>query len=159
MPSEPPVPEVRFYHLQRKPLERALPEILQRVLDRGWRAVVMAGSEERVDSLNALLWTYNDRSFLPHGCASDGHAADQPVWLTVAEENPNGATVLVLTDGAGAGADILAGFELCCELFDGRDPAAVTTARAHWKTYKDAGYPLTYWQQTDRGGWEKKAEA
>ena len=43
--------EVRFYHLQRKTLEDALPQILEKTLERGWRAVVMAGSEERVEAL------------------------------------------------------------------------------------------------------------
>lgn len=149
--------EVRFYHLQRKTLEQALPELLEKVLERGWRAVVMAGSEERVEALNGHLWTYGDRSFLPHGSARDGYPQEQPIWLTVADENPNGADVLVLTDGASAGS--LASYALCCELFDGRDAAAVAAARQRWTAYKAAGHKLTYWQQTERGGWEKKAES
>jgi DNA polymerase-3 subunit chi len=150
------VTEIRFYHLQRKPLERALPELLEKVLERGWRAVVMAGSEERVEALNGLLWTYGDRSFLPHGSARDGFAGEQPIWLTVEDENPNGAHVLVLTDGARAAS--LADYALCCELFDGRDEAAVAAARQRWTAYKAAGHELTYWQQSEAGGWEKRAE-
>ncbi len=148
--------EVRFYHLTKKPLERALPELLEKVLARGWRAVVMAGSEERVEALNTLLWTYGDRSFLPHGSARDGHPEEQPVWLTVADENPNGAEVLILTDGAASAA--VPDYSMCCELFDGRDEAAVAAARERWSAYKAAGHALTYWQQTERGGWEKKAD-
>lgn len=158
MPAElddPFLTEVRFYHLTRKPLERALPELLEKVLARGWRAVVMAGSEERVEALNALLWTYGDGSFLPHGSARDGHPEQQPVWLTVGDENPNGAEVLILADGAASAA--VPDYSLCCELFDGRDQAAVAAARERWATYKAAGHALTYWQQTERGGWEKQA--
>ena len=92
--------EIRFYHLQRMRLEAALPKMLERVLERGDRAVVMLGSEERVEALAAHLWTYNDRGFLPHGTAQDGFAAEQPIWLTVKDENPNGAQVLLLADGA-----------------------------------------------------------
>jgi len=94
------VTEIRFYHLQRKTLEDALPQILEKVLERGWRAVVMAASEERVEALNLHLWTYRDHSFLPHGSARDGNAEHQPVWLTIEDENPNGSNVLILTDGA-----------------------------------------------------------
>lgn len=147
--------DIRFYHLQRKPLERALPELLEKVLERGNRAVVMAGSEERVEALAGLLWTYDDRGFLPHGTARDGSAERQPVWLTASDENPNGADVLILTDGVRS--DLTAGFAIACELFDGNDSDAVSAARARWTVYKDAGHDVTYWQQTERGGWEKKA--
>lgn len=152
--------EVRFYHLQRRTLEQALPKILEKVLERNWRAVVLAGSPERADALNQHLWTYDPASFLPHGGARDGFAADQPVWLTDAErhpdgENPNGATVLILVDGV-AGLDLSA-YALVCDLFDGRDEEAVMAARDRWKVCKAAGHALTYWQQTERGGWEKRA--
>lgn len=146
--------EIGFYHLTQTPLERALPKLLEKVLASGARAVVMAGSAERVGALNAALWTYEPASFLPHGCAADGDAADQPIWLTADDENPNGATILLLTDGAVS--DSVDDYDRCLEMFDGRDDAAVAAARERWRAYRDAGYPLTYWQQTDRGGWEQK---
>lgn len=146
--------EIRFYHLQKSPLERALPQLLEKVLAKGARAVVMAGSEERVEALNTLLWTYAQQSFLPHGSARDGNAADQPIWLTTEDENPNGATILVLTDGASS--ESLGTFDLCCELFDGNDPEVVSAARERWKDYTQAGHSVAYWQQDARGGWEKK---
>ncbi len=147
--------EVRFYHLQRRTLEQALPKILEKVLERSWRAVVLAGSPERVDALNQHLWTYDPASFLPHGSARDGFADQQPVWLTASDENPNGATVLVQVDGVFS--DSLAAYDLVCDLFDGNDEEAVFAARDRWKACKAAGHGLTYWQQNDRGGWEKKA--
>ncbi|MGH6953231.1 MAG: DNA polymerase III subunit chi [Alphaproteobacteria bacterium] len=147
--------EVRFYHLTRTALAQALPELLERIVGRGSRAVVMAGSEERVEAMNALLWTYSQRGFLPHGSARDGFAAEQPVWLTAKEENPNGADVLVLTDGAGVGR--LDAFQICCELFDGNDPGSVAAARARWKAYAADGHTVAYYQQGANGPWEKKA--
>ena len=146
--------EIRFYHLERSPLERVLPKMLETTLGRGWRAVVVAGSPERADALNALLWTYKDRGFLPHGSRKEGHADKQPVWLTTEAENPNGAHVAFLVDGAEL-ADTSA-FALCCELFDGRDEEAVARARQHWTAAKAAGSDVTYWQQTAKG-WEKQA--
>lgn len=150
------VTEVRFYHLQRTTLEDALPRILEKVLERGQRAVVILGSRERVEQMNAHLWTYRPDSFLPHGSAADGHADDQPVWLTAEDERPNGAQVLILADGAVS--DMIADYEVCCEMFDGGDPAVVEAARRRWIADRDAGLRLTYWQQRPQGGWEKKAE-
>lgn len=147
--------EVRFYHLQRRTLEQVLPKLLEKTLERGWRAVVLAGSQERVDALNQHLWTYDPASFLPHGARRDGFAEDQPVWITAEDENPNGATVLFQVDGSVS--DRLADFELVCDLFDGNDEEAVMAARDRWKRHKAAGHGLTYWQENDRGAWEKKA--
>ncbi len=115
----------------------------------------MAGSEERVESLAALLWTYHPNSFLPHGTARDGRPEQQPIWLTGLDENPNGASILLLTDGARS--ERLAEYARCLEIFDGGDPDAVSRARERWRDYKDAGHSLTYWQQTETGGWEKKS--
>lgn len=147
--------DIGFYHLTRTPLANALPKLLERVLAAGKRALVRAGSTERVEFLNGALWTYDPASFLPHGTVREGDAPDQPIWLSAGEGNPNGAQVLILTDGVEAGD--LSGWERCLEMFDGNDPAAVEAARARWKAYKEAGHALTYWQQTERGGWEKKA--
>ena len=122
----------------------------------GKRAVVIAGTEARVESLANALWTYDQDSWLPHGTSKDGNAMDQPVWLATDDANPNGATYLFLADGVTT--DRLADYERCFEMFDGNDPAMVEVARGHWTAYKDAGHDLTYWQQMRSGGWEKKAE-
>src|SRR5688500_4446041 len=124
------MPEVLFYQLERVPLERALPGLLTRSLERGWRVVVKVGSEERLQMLNAHLWTYEDASFLPHGAAGDGHAAEQPVWLTTGDDNPNGAGVLFLVDGAQA--TNFDGYQRIVFMFDAADADAVRAARQAW---------------------------
>ncbi len=145
--------EIGFYHLRTTPLERALPRILERALAEGHRVVVMAGSAERVEHLDALLWAYDEASFLPHGSARDGHAERQPVWLTTADENPNDATMLVLVDGASTTR--LTDYARCCDIFDGNDEAAVAAARLRWKNAKAAGHQLVYWEQNE-GRWQKR---
>lgn len=147
--------EISFYHLLHTPLERALPKLIEKVLESGARAVIRTGSAERAEALSSALWTFDQASFVPHGTARDGNASKQPVWITPDDENPNGAEILVLTDGAET-ADVR-GFRRCLEMFDGRDDAAVADARRRWSAYKSAEHDLTYWQQTERGGWEKKA--
>jgi DNA polymerase III subunit chi len=149
------VTEIRFYHLQRTPLELALPQLLEKVIQREWRAVVIAGSTERVAALNAQLWSYGHDSFLPHGSAEDGHGALQPIWLTCEDENPNQASFLFLVDGAGTAS--VENYQLCCDLFDGNDPEAVSSARVRWRQFKDQNHELTYWQQNDQGQWGEKS--
>jgi DNA polymerase III subunit chi len=147
--------EISFYHLLHTPLERALPKLIEKVLESGARAVIRTGSTERAEALNGALWTFDQDSFIPHGTARDGNAALQPVWITPDEENANGADILVLTDGAESSR--VGSYRRCLEMFDGRDEAAVADARRRWAAYKEAAHALTYWQQTEGGGWEKKA--
>jgi DNA polymerase-3 subunit chi len=145
------VTELGFYHLTRTPLEEALPRLLEKVVESGKRAVLRAGDEERLEALNRSLWTYENDSFLPHGTRADGSADAQPVFLTTAVENPNGAAILVLVDAAEA--PDLAGFDRCLELFDGRDERAVALARERWRAALAAGHTVVYWRQNERGGW------
>ncbi len=151
--------EVLFYHLDRLPLERVLPDLLERCVSRNWRAVVQVGSEERCAALDAHLWTYRDDAFLPHGSVTEGgvnanNASLQPIWLTTGDDNPNNAEVRFLTDGAEAHG--IEGYQRVVMLFDGSDTEAVVKARAAWKTVKAEGHAATYWQQDDRGKWVQK---
>jgi DNA polymerase-3 subunit chi len=145
--------EFGFYHLTRSALEPALGRLLEKVLASGQRAAVTASSAERVEALNRALWTFGRDSFLPHGSREDGFAEDQPVFLTHEADYPNGATVLVLVDGAQV--EPPEQFTRCLYLFDGNDAAAVAQARELWRQWRARGAPLTYWQQTERGGWRK----
>ncbi len=152
--------EVWFYHLQRETLENALPPLLQKTLERGWRAVVRAGGQERVDALDAHLWTFRDDAVLPHGRAADGFAARQPIYLTAGHELPNGPHCLFLVDGA-APADWslpdLTLLERIVLVFDGRDEMALADARRQWTAVRSAGHAATYWKQSPSGRWEKQA--
>ncbi len=147
--------DVRFYHLTKRRLEDTLPVMLERTVNRDQRrAVVLSRSPERLEALNDHLWTYDDRGFLPHGSKGDGFAADQPIWLSVEDENPNGAQVLFLTDGAVS--QQTGTYALVCELFDGHDESAVAAARGRWKSYKADRHSVAYWIQTDAGGWQQQ---
>ena len=147
--------EILFYHLQRHPLERVLPALVEKSLERGWRVVVQAASEERVEALDAHLWIFRDDSFLPHGTWREAEAAEQPVLLTVHDSNPNGAAVRFLVDGAPVPVDA-AGYERIVLLVDGNDPDAVAAARERWSEGRAQGFEVTYWQADENGRWQRK---
>lgn len=147
--------EVLFYHLQNQPLERVLPTLLEKSYERGWRVVVQT-SEERVEALDAHLWTFRDDGFLPHSTWRDADAREQPILLTVNDDNPNGASVRFLLDGAPV-PDDAATYARIVLLFDGEDTDAVAAARTHWSEAKAKGFDVTYWQPDERGRWQRKA--
>jgi DNA polymerase III subunit chi len=146
--------EILFYHLERHPLERVLPILLKKSLERGWRVVVEAGSAERIERLEEMLWTYRDDSFLPHGVAGSENEAEQPVLLTAESDNANNADIRFFVDRAVPAEP--GEYQRLVFLFDGHDPDAITEARAAWKALRE-GNELTYWQQNANGRWEKKA--
>lgn len=148
--------EVLFYHLQRKRVEDTLPALLERSIERGWRVVVQSSSEERVEALDAHLWTCRDDGFLPHGTHLQPDPDEQPVLLTVQPDNPNGASVRFLIDGAALPEDAAA-YERIVLLFDGEDEEAVAHARLCWSEVKAKGFEATYWQPDERGRWVKKS--
>lgn len=146
--------EVLFYHLEVRPLESVLPQLLEKTLERGWRAVVETGSRERAEALDSLLWTYRDDSFLPHGLSGDATDAHQPILLTTEPENVNGAGVRFFVDRAVPQS--AEGYQRIVYMFSGHDPDAVSEARLAWRALRE-GNEVTYWQQENSGRWVKKA--
>ena len=151
--------EFRFYHLERRRIDQALPDILEDALAHGLRAVVQAPSEERVEALNERLWTYADESFLPHGAARDGEprgAADLSDRRRGKPQRRDAARAafrrrrraLRRTRPGGA-------YERVILLFDGRDEEAKAEARRQWSLVKAAGAAPSYWREGEDGGWEK----
>jgi DNA polymerase-3 subunit chi len=147
--------EVLFYHLQDVTLEKVLPSLLEKSLERGWRVVVQAASEERADALDAHLWTYSDDSFLPHGTWRDHDAQGQPIVLTVTGENPNSANVRFLVENAALPIDSES-YDRVVMVFDGNDDDALLAARTAWTDSKTKGFEVTYWQADERGRWQKR---
>jgi DNA polymerase-3 subunit chi len=151
------VTETLFYHLERRSLEDILPGLVEKSLQRGWRAAIKTDSSERSDALDSLLWTYDDQSFLPHAQLGDGEAAGQPVLISVEEGNPNSAQIVFYVGGAQpADWSRLADLARVVLLFDGRDAQALAGARAAWKDARDAGHDVTYWKETPGGKFEKQ---
>lgn len=147
--------EVLFYHLQNKTLDAVLPPLLEKSLERGWRVVVQAGSEERADALDGHLWTYREDSFLPHGTWREADAADHPIVVMVNDDNPNRADVRFLVDGAALPADCAA-YQRVVMIFDGDDDDALRGARTAWTNSKANGFEVTYWQTDERGRWQRR---
>ena len=150
--------ETLFYHLERRSLEEVLPGMVEKSLQRGWRAAIKTDSSERSDALDTLLWTYDDQSFLPHAQAGDGDPSGQPVLISVEDGNPNSAQIVFYVGGAlPSDWDSLGNLARVVLLFDGKDAGALAMARSAWKDAKAAGHDVTYWKETPSGKFEKQS--
>lgn len=149
--------ETWFYHLERRALEDVLPNLIERSLGNGWRALIRCDSAERAEALDNLLWTYDDASFLAHAQQGDGDSAQQPVLITVEDGNANAANVMFLVGGAKPPAwDSIGDLTRLVLMFDGRDAQMLGAARASWKDAKAAGHDVTYWKEMPSGKFEKQ---
>lgn len=147
--------EALFYHLTSRTLEQALPELLEKTLERGWRALVKCGTEQRVEALDLLLWTYEDFSFLPHGTKHSDDPSRQPIFLTDSDNAPNEAEVLFLVDMADT--EDFTAHERTAVIFQDSDTAAKELAREQWLRASEM-VDATYWKQSAEGRWIKELE-
>ena len=145
--------QVDFYHLTATPLDRALPQIAEKVLASGGRLLLVAESEAQRAALDKLLWIYSPESFLPHGCAGGEGDADQPILLAEEPVATNGARNVALADGIWRDAAL--GFDRAFHFFDGE---RIAEARLAWKALADRdGIERRYWKQSETGRWEQAA--
>ena len=147
--------DVAFYQLLKTPLERALPKLIEKVYQSGFRALVVCESPEKMEILNTALWTFSTGAFLPHGNQGEPHR--HPIWMSLTSDNVNEAAVIVITNGAKVTNDPERPFEKCLDIFDGNDPELTKHARERYLDYKSQDLPLTFWKQNSEGGWEKGA--
>lgn len=145
--------EIRFYHLQSQTLEQALPLLLTKAINKG--NIIIKTHKSCVERLNEHLWSYRPDSFLPHGTAKDGNSEQQPIYITDQDENPNQAKILILTHASTT--ENYSDYDLCCEMLNGQNSEEVQAGRSRWKEYKEQGFNISYWQQTETGGWDQKA--
>ncbi len=155
MPTKADAPtEAWFYHLERGTVDDVLPELLEKTLARGWRAIVRSTDPAVLARLDAWLWTCRDESFLAHCRSGEPNASRQPILLTEGEEPENAAQALFVLDEPPGGLDR---YERCIVLFQGDDEVALARSRRLWSRYKAAGSSVAYWKQQETRGWTRQA--
>lgn len=148
--------QVSFYHLTRVNLQKSLPKLLEKIIQKGERVVVMVQTEAEVTSWNETLWTYHPQSFLPHGTAKEGCATEQPIWIACGMENPNGASVMVRPGvEAAPGVELLSaqGFQKMIHVFEADVEEGLAQAKNLWGRYGGHTTDCVYWQQGEGGEW------
>jgi DNA polymerase-3 subunit chi len=147
---------VDFYHLQTTSLDQVLPKLCEKAYQTGMHIHLFLGTEERIDFINSLLWTYAEESFLPHGCHKDGFSEDQPIYISADKENKNSAKLLILADGAQIDIEDINQYNRVLNVFDGNDETSLNKARSYWNAIQQMGGELHYWQQNIQGVFEQK---
>ena len=146
-------PDYWFYHLEASTLEGVLPGLLEKTLEKGWRALVKL-PDEKLEQLDSFLWTFREDAFLPHGREDEPQAELQPILLSATTQSAKGFDAVFLLDGASI--EDMEGVSRAMVMINGRASEDVKRERTRWRSLKEAGANLAYYQQSDRGRWEKK---
>jgi DNA polymerase-3 subunit chi len=149
--------KIQFYHLLSTSVERAIPKLMEKALESRSRVVMLAGDEQMIKRVSDAMWGGDPNGFLPHGTGKDAHKDAQPIYLSLADENPNNADVLVVLDGSMPTS--FTTYAKVLDVFDGNDDGQVNAARQRWATYKEQGVALQYVKQQPNGGWKIESEA
>ena len=105
------------------------------------RVIIWSGSDAEARACDELLWTFDDRAFVPHRISRDEQLADRgtPVHVTVALDGVDTADLLVnLADRL---PDGLPRFTRVAEIIDA-DESRRRLGRERFKAYRDQKLPL-----------------
>lgn len=135
------VPKIDFYLLsdtEPRARLRTACRLAEKAYEQGLRVALRTGSAAETAELDELLWTFNDRSFVPH-CVwptDSGLAAETPVLIGSGALPESHRDVLV-----NLGDDAPAGFEDYVRVLEivGAGETAKTLARSRWRRYREHG--------------------
>lgn len=111
--------------------------LAEKVFGLGQRSFVQLASESDAQELDELMWTFQDRSFLPHALANASD--DVPVLLGCGQE-PTGEFHLLI-NLAPEVPSFFSRFERVAEVVDA-DPQIRAQGRERFRFYKDRGYAV-----------------
>ncbi len=135
---------VDFYVLSQEGSDarlRVACRLVEKAFDQGIRVYVQTATLAEAQRLDELLWTFNDRSFLPHE-VSHGSAATHPRVMVLLGETPAPADhrqlLINLTNLLPAEPE---GYERIAEIVD-VDPESKRLSRERYKAYRERGCEL-----------------
>lgn len=114
-------------------------ELIERTWQAGRQVYVHCLDDDMAASLDELLWTFHDTSFVPHARADAAEAAHAGVILGSTPQAPDSMDVLVNLHPEVPG--FFSQFEQVIET-TGHDDHSRQQARERYRFYKDRGYQL-----------------
>ena len=113
--------------------------LTEKAYGQGRRVYLNTDSEGETQHLDRLLWTFRDRSFVPHGALGQADASLTPVLLGCRRDPEGEDDVLInLTTEV---PSFFSRFGRLAEIVDS-DPERRRAGRERYRFYRDRGYPL-----------------
>jgi DNA polymerase-3 subunit chi len=130
---------VKFATLERQEKIRLLCRLAEDQFKSGKRILIRVQDDNQAVSLDRFMWTWEKGSFLPHAFNNGSvDCLEEPIVITVREDNPNGAPVLIM--GQPCSLDYLRQFELVIDFAEVYDKQLAELSRQRFRQYRDNGF-------------------
>ena len=143
--------EINIYQVFEGNLASSVVRLLEKVYSSGKRCIFYSPIEDRVKTIDKILWTFSTNAFIPHGDKTVGSAEQQPIYFTDRIENPNNADILLIMDTFEY-QNFSGNFEKIMFVFE--DSAHIKVAEELYQVLKKSSENVNYWKQS-KIGWEK----
>lgn len=110
--------------------------VVEKARERGHRVYLRVADDTAARELDNLLWTFRDRSFLPHAVDAPGQA-DEPVLIGIGDI-PSRGTPDVLVNLADAAPAEPGQYRRIVEIGDNQDQV-LRAARQRFRAYREQG--------------------
>jgi DNA polymerase III subunit chi len=115
--------------------------LAEAAVERGERVYLQTASAAEAQRLDDLLWTFNDRSFLPHEIFSGAPASHDRVMVMLGHESAPATHRRLLINLTELVPADLEQYERIAEIVD-VDPERKRSARERYKQYREQGCVL-----------------
>jgi DNA polymerase-3 subunit chi len=146
--------EVWFYHLTYSHLKDVLPELMEKTLEKGWKAYVHMDENRSFKDLSDALWSHKNDSFIAHDIEGNVNDNRQPILFGAKGLNVNDAQIYMSISPV-QWLDLKA-YLRALFIFDDNDQSHVLWARRAWKILKNEGHEMAFWKQMESGKWQKQ---
>ncbi len=131
--------QVRFAKLEQPQKAQLLCRLAEEFFAAGKRVLVRVQDDNQAVALDRFMWTWSKGAFLPHAFNNGSvDCLDEPIVITVREENPNGASVVIM--GQPCSTDFIGRFEMAIDFAEVYDKQLAEQSRQRFRGYRDAGF-------------------
>ena len=130
---------VRFAKLERQEKARLLCQLADEHYTSGRRVLICLQDDNQAIALDRFMWTWDKGAFLPHALYNGSvDCLEEPIVISLSEENPNGATVLIM--GTPCQNEFIRRFDLAIDFAEVYDKQLAEQARERFRHYRNAGF-------------------
>ena len=142
--------KISFYQVMNGEVVKFSCQLLEKCFQNQIKTFVQVVDEEAAIALDRTLWTFAQRSFIPHAMDTDPNPEKQPIYISHTDKCPIDAKGLMLI-----GVDRLdvKDFDRVMVMFDGTSTTKLKRAEALMASFQGLGHEVEYYLQNSKGTW------
>lgn len=146
--------KINFYQVMNGETLKFSCQLLEKCYQNNIKTFVQLADEAMADTLNRMLWTFSQKSFIPHGGEKDPMPEKHPIYISINPTCPINASGLMLI---GVERPDIKDYERVMVMIDGAVPLEVKKAEAFMAALTKLGHQVEYYLQNAKAGWDLRS--